>query len=970
MSKNSKHVDTTETLGIENRSLDSVIFHPTKPVLDSELNLGADLNSGRLQDVIRSKVPSGWLDSNYDIGFDENYETYGINTTLEADTFYINSQKNTPSLAVVNGWLLQIGGTNIEDEDHINKIVLNPAVNNREDLVFLEVWKAAVKSNTTEGKPDLDKIWKFGNTEYGGTNPDDEIVNSSVGFETTTRVQIQYRIRVVDNVDFEGYPEGVGDINNVFPMGGRETIAPDFNFVNASDLLDDAGLYVAGDGSDAAKNTLKTVDGYVYAIPMMRVQRRNKTAFSIINQNGSEYSVDDGVTSDRPDGFYYDQIADLDIEDLRHAVSFDKFNYKSLLEETFDSILSGELKTTLKRSELDNSLKRTNLGFYVNKIANFTGVGTNLLTQPNGQQRYYSDVAKSVKVTQKFTIDDKSVGSSGGNWTASDVVTLEIKNPSPAGTVIGAMTPIVRFKYNNGGVDSIRTVTGTFSGGGTGTESFTLGNNSSVDLTNQDIYITYEIDYPQKGNKLTKPVTDILRVHDLDNNVNWGILSVHDLDIINSPTYPYRRETKVPVRETLGNSDYAYTYSIQHSRNYYGVGTLVSYFVEGNGSQNYTIPGTLINPQDTEYIVAAYDVDNTSPAFMDLVSVVRNPINNSLDVTLPYTITAGRAIRFDVVVSGGILEFDEKTQTIEDMGKVDWFEISGNDTDTVVIKDCLFGKDPEDIILGSQTEFYSGGYQTTCYVDNYRQFVNVFIDPYTSMISLTFPLGVISSSSIIRISLLSKKTLNSTDNINIYYNYKEYKGITARTNFGEFANSYINSKVVYHDNRLRIMTSGTGGRNTADLLPKKYENSISLLPLKDGVDGNFTGTDYTSKTILGGSYTINSEYSSPYSAGKMNTMTNEGVAQKRGTFKGGRFTSVAEEGVDNIHKLVVAPLVEMITEDGTDNFKPGEIALKVETNYLDNTTVNRITNYDSSEVNNSFDMFKIKGRPLIKVSSK
>jgi len=202
MSKNSKHANTSATLGIETRSLDGVIFHPTKPVLDSELNLMSDLESGKIQDVVRSKVPSGWLDSDYDIGFDEAYETYGINTTMESDTFYLNSKKDTPSLAVVNGWILQIGGTALIGEDFANKIVLNPAVNNRDDLVFLEVWKAAIASNTTENKPAVDKIWKYGNTEYGDVNLDDEIVNESVGFETTTRTQIQYRIRVVDNVDF------------------------------------------------------------------------------------------------------------------------------------------------------------------------------------------------------------------------------------------------------------------------------------------------------------------------------------------------------------------------------------------------------------------------------------------------------------------------------------------------------------------------------------------------------------------------------------------------------------------------------------------------------------------------------------------------------------------------------------------------------------------------------------------------
>jgi len=969
MSKNSKHTNVTETLSVENRSLDGIVYHPTFPVLDSELNFISDLNSGKLQNMVRSKVPSGWLDADYEIGLDENYQTYGINTTEEPNTFYLYSKKNTPSLAVVNGWILQIGGSHLNGEDFANKITLNPTINNREDLVFLEVWKTSIVSNSTEGKPDVDKIWKYGNTQYGGTNLTDEIVNSSVGFQTTTRTQIQYQIRKIDNVDFDGHPDGINDNNNVFAQGGR-TSNSTYTFTNAGESLDDYGLYIAGDGSDNARNTLKTVDGYVYAIPMIRIQRRNKTAFSIINQNGAEFSINDGVSSDRPDGLYYDQISQLDIEDLRHAVSFDQFNYKALLDDSFDELLSGTLKTTLQRSELESNLRRTNLGFYINKIANATGTGTNLITQPNSQQRYYSDVAKNKLVTQKFTIDDKIVGSTGNDWASSDVVALEVKSPSPTGTSVSTTSLIVKFKYIDGsGVESIRDVTGIFSGGGTASEIFTFGNNTSVDLTDENIYITYEIDYPQKGNKLTKPITSILRVHDVANNKDWGNLSVNDYDFVNSPTFPYRRETKIPFKEILSNKDYAYTYSIQTGQNYYGVGTLVSYFMEGNGTQSYTIPGTLINPQDTEYVLAAYDVDNLTHPFMNLVNIVRNVSNYSITVTLPYTLPAGRAIRFDVVVSGGILEYDERTQSLEDMGKVDWYEIKGNDTSSIVLKDCLFSKDPDELLIGAQREFYDESYKTTCYINNSRQFVDVTINPNTSFIHLTFS-GPVSSDSTIRISLLSKKTLGVSDNLNIYYNYKEYKGLTAKTNFGTSANSFIHSKILYHADNLKIMTNGTGAINTSEFLPKKYENVISLLPLKDAVDGEFTGTVHTEKTILGGSYSINSNYNTPYKAGQVNYLTNDNVIQKRGTYKGGKFTSTVEYGETGIHKLIVAPLLEMVIEDGTGNFQPGEIALKVETNYLSNTSMNRITNFDSTEVNNSFDIFKIKGRPLIKKYSK
>ena len=35
MSKNSKYAGTTQSLSVENRSFENVIYQPTKPVLDS-----------------------------------------------------------------------------------------------------------------------------------------------------------------------------------------------------------------------------------------------------------------------------------------------------------------------------------------------------------------------------------------------------------------------------------------------------------------------------------------------------------------------------------------------------------------------------------------------------------------------------------------------------------------------------------------------------------------------------------------------------------------------------------------------------------------------------------------------------------------------------------------------------------------------------------------------------------------------
>jgi len=262
--------------------------------------------------------------------------------------------------------------------------------------------------------------------------------------------------------------------------------------------------------------------------------------------------------------------------------------------------------------------------------------------------------------------------------------------------------------------------------------------------------------------------------------------------------------------------------------------------------------------------------------------------------------------------------------------------------------------------------FVGASFSHFCYINHFLQPCNVSIAPDSNLATVQF-LGPIGPADRISVALLGFRSLKPSETLNIFYNYYEYKGITNKLNFGITANSYIDSKILYQDRDLRITTNGTGAINTADLLSKDYEPLIPKLPKIDSVDdGDFTGTIHTRRNIKGGSYSAVA-YSSSYVAGLDNYMTNFNVTQQRGTFKGGRFTVVGETGDTGVHKLVVAPLIEMVTDDGTGNFIPGEIALKIETGYLNSTSVNKITNFDSGDITNSYDMFKIIGRPLLKL---
>jgi len=91
------------------------------------------------------------------------------------------------------------------------------------------------------------------------------------------------RLRVVDAVDFSTYPEGINHGSQVKAMMSDGTLTS-YTYAKSST---DSGLYIAGTGSAGDKTALGTVDGYVYAIPLFRIKRRNSGGYSVANTNGA-----------------------------------------------------------------------------------------------------------------------------------------------------------------------------------------------------------------------------------------------------------------------------------------------------------------------------------------------------------------------------------------------------------------------------------------------------------------------------------------------------------------------------------------------------------------------------------------------------------------------------------------------------------------------------------------------------------
>lgn len=296
--------DVSRTLSALARQFQGVVWQAGKPPLDSELNLMSQIELEHLRQFVRNQVHSGFfLDPTRAL---DDY----VADPLFSNLFWLGRQRrdaadeveelNPLLYACVNGWIIPVtGSVTVEEGATYNVVRLNPPPESdtRIDFVFLEAWTAQVAPNpSTANKPSASKLWKYGNVEYGQANLDDDLMDPTLGFETTERVQLQYRIRVVGagtgggvSPALDKYTEGLNDPN--ITAQGTLSSPSTFAFANMRTELGDPGLWRAGDGDP--ENTLGTTDGFVYAVPICAIFRRNTQPFVAAalagspNQNGA-----------------------------------------------------------------------------------------------------------------------------------------------------------------------------------------------------------------------------------------------------------------------------------------------------------------------------------------------------------------------------------------------------------------------------------------------------------------------------------------------------------------------------------------------------------------------------------------------------------------------------------------------------------------------------------------------------------
>jgi len=430
----------------DGRAFESCVFISGKPILDRELVLSQDLSDGYGQLALRSSIPSGWLSDDFLTTSDATsaiFSSSAVANTLEIP----NAIK-----AHVNGWLIKVQHTNATGS---NKLDLGAgpagAGAQRTDLVVLEVWRQLISASPSiVGKSVLVRIWQEGNVATDPANDvalnyADDLLDTFVGSETTRRVQIQYRLRVIPGVNLFTFPYGLDDptvVANSVPVSAAAPngIATTFPYVNQSSN-GDPGLWIAGDGNPA--HALGTVDGYMYAVPLLAVFRRNTTAFDRRqNHNGGVASPG---PSDRPDGLFYDIFAAGDIVDLRMGVSPSGWSLPELLEKNVNFLLDNSLRTEITDTSpygggyqgttvfMDNEIGITNAHGGDGFITGDTGSGP-FIGEFDAVRRRFSD--RSVLEAVTVVVDAPM-----GGWIEGSVVTI---NPSPL-----AVYPYAAFNWDS-----------------------------------------------------------------------------------------------------------------------------------------------------------------------------------------------------------------------------------------------------------------------------------------------------------------------------------------------------------------------------------------------------------------------------------------------------------------------------------------------------------------------------------------
>lgn len=335
-------------------SFSSIKFGYDRPVLEIELNEMQEIQNHNRK-LLTNKICKSGIVEMIDKDFMGQPIVYNPNNEL-------NKIALAPMKVMVNGYEVHVcGNYSIGQINNYILIDLGDAPNYdenykpyRQDLVYLQVWFEELC-----GK---EQLKRYGHHE-GTVIPNTIIDVDRVGEETSHRMVLKWKIKTSNIlIDFDRWEYGFGftntndgnyvrietDITKGINIKNKEY---DKIFANATHYMfkgctfyGDNNLWLAGRPHENDVSNTKDSE-YVYALPLFRIDRRNKEKYDISNPHGSKPFEEQNINL-RPDNKCYDLIYPSDILDLRKTIIIGNADVEYHADNTLNDLFNGKLDTT------------------------------------------------------------------------------------------------------------------------------------------------------------------------------------------------------------------------------------------------------------------------------------------------------------------------------------------------------------------------------------------------------------------------------------------------------------------------------------------------------------------------------------------------------------------------------------------------------------------------------------------------
>ena len=770
----------TRVLEYYDRSFDKVIYQRRKPPLSSEVNLAGDLASEHSQDLAKFLVPSGWsIVGDLKDGAVESDSDAGdvlCSSAYTANTFKVmaldKGLEKFSLISYVNGWKLLVqGSSSAPDENNIITLADPPSIDYRIDFVFLEIWKKLLSTT--------DVVYKWGDVLYGGTNPTNDLIDPAINIETSRRVQLQYRIRVVSDIDIESYPYGF-DPAKVFVQGPLVSPLSTCSHAYFAQVPGDPGLWRAGVGDSAATEDLGTTDGFTYAVPMFAIHRRNTGNYNVeTRSNGAGKSLANyllGQPSDRPDNQYNNWVVSDDILDMRHRITPVQ-NMLELCNSSFEKLTHGKIRQKMAKTTLGEDHYGTII-VQADAVSYTDLAGSTLIAAGDGVRRMLSNaqISQPDSLIVK-TVTDKTPNP-GASWQASDSVQITIPI-YPAGSVIASVEEV----YTSTGALTITTEY-TVSGTGTGTVTITIVSGSIIGTT-LPITIDYTVLFAEGQNGTSVLPENFLEVR---NEFNADqIIAPIETDI--------RVRTSDPVIATDGTHFNMLSNQGAKGTEPYNFGHQMIYHVLGNGTQLITVDRTAFD----------YDILGIASIYTNGIyrtpTITRNATTYVIDMQSP-AVVLNTDIEVKLYLGSKFFNTNKQSRAIIDTYEMvelptlqspnsilTQFDI---DSTNKAIQAVASGA-----VLDGAGFAYVDGTQVTLTSNNSRYPA----DSTKSRIEIDFGAYVPATGTTIEVPVLVKSAITSVEGFDFFYHTVPYQGLLDATTKG----------VVETVGSALVTTAGSGG---------------------------------------------------------------------------------------------------------------------------------------------------------------